>query len=126
MGLYVNAHLTRPQTTAAAMAGISVATGPRIERDPRPPSTRKEARQYRTRADPLEGLWETVVVPMLEAAPGLRPVTVLGELDRRHPDRVTPAIRRTLERRMRLEGAARPGPGGHVSPDPPPKPHGAV
>ena len=99
--LYMNARLTRPQTTAAAMAGISVATGRRIERDPRPPSARKEARQYRTRVDPLEGLWETVVVPMLEAAPGLRPVTVLGELDRRHPDQVTSAIRRTLERRMR-------------------------
>jgi len=99
--LYMNARLTRPQTTAAAMAGISVATGRRIERDPRPPSACKEARQYRTRVDPLEGLWDTVVVPMLEAAPGLRPVTVLGELDRRYPDRVTRAIRRTLERRMR-------------------------
>jgi hypothetical protein len=99
--LYMTARLTRPQTTAAAMAGISVATGRRIERAPRPPSAHKKARHYRTRIDPLEGLWDQTVVPMLEAAPGLRPITVLGELDRRHPDRITPAIRRTLERRMR-------------------------
>lgn len=99
--LYMTARLTRPQTTAAAIAGISVATGRRLEHDPRPPSARKEARQYRTRVDPLEGLWDEAVVPMLEAAPGLRPITVLGELDRRHPDRITPAIRRTLERRIR-------------------------
>jgi hypothetical protein len=99
--LYMTSRLTRPQATAAAMAGISVATGRRIERDPRPPSARKEARQYRTRIDPLAGLWDEAVVPMLEAAPGLRPITVLGELGRRYPDRITPAVRRTLERRMR-------------------------
>ena len=55
--LYMTARLTRPQTTAAAMAGISVATGRRIERAPRPPSAHKKARHYRTRIDPLEGLW---------------------------------------------------------------------
>lgn len=38
--LYMTARITRPQATAAAMAGISVATGRRIERDPRPPSSR--------------------------------------------------------------------------------------
>ncbi len=52
----MNARLTRPRTTAAAMGGISVTIGRRIEGDPRPPSAGKEARQYRTRINPLEGL----------------------------------------------------------------------
>ncbi len=99
--LYMTARITRSQTTAAAMAGISVATGRRIERDPRPPSSRKEARDYRTRPDPLEGLWDEEVVPMLAAAPALRPITVLRELARRHPDRIDHGVRRTLERRIR-------------------------
>ena len=98
---YMTARITRPQTTAAAMAGISVATGRRIERDPRPPSSRKEARDYRTRPDPLEGLWDEEVVPMLVAAPTLRPITILRELARRHPDRIDDGVRRTLERRIR-------------------------
>ena len=98
---YMTARITRPQTTAAAMAGISVATGRRIERDPRPPSSRKEARDYRTRPDPLEGLWDGEVVPMLVAAPTLRPITILRELARRHPERIDDGVRRTLERRIR-------------------------
>ena len=97
----MTARITRPQATAAAMAGISVATGRRIERDPRPPSSRKEARDYRTRPDPLEGLWDEEIVPMLTGAPALRPITILRELARRHPERIDNGIRRTLERRIR-------------------------
>lgn len=99
--LYMTARMTRPQTTAAAMSGISVATARRIERDPRPPSSRKATREYRTRTDPLEGIWDEDVVPMLEAAPALRPITILHELAKRHPERIDHGIRRTLERRIR-------------------------
>ena len=84
--LYMRLRRTRPQTTAAAMAGVSVATGRRIERHPRPPSSRREGRDYRTRPDPLEGLWDEEIVSMLEAAPALRPITILRELARRHPE----------------------------------------
>ena len=38
---------------------------------------------------------------MLAAAPALRPITVLRELARRHPDRIDHGVRRTLERRIR-------------------------
>lgn len=95
--LYMTARSTRPQATAAAMAGISVATGRRLERDPRPPSSRKEVRDYRTRPDPLEGLWDEEIVPMLAGAPALRPITILRELARRHPERIDNGVRRTLE-----------------------------
>lgn len=99
--LYMKLRTTRSQESAAAMAGFSVATGRRIESDPRPPSLRKTPRDYRTRSDPLEGLWEEEIVPMLKAAPGLRPVTILREMNRRHPDQIDAGVRRTLERRIR-------------------------
>lgn len=84
---------------AAAKAGFSAATGYRLELDPRPPSTKKAPRGRR-RPDPLEGVFDDEVVPMLEAAPGLRPVAIFEELLRRHPD-LGAGVRRTLERRIR-------------------------
>jgi hypothetical protein len=99
------------QVTAEAKAGFSVATARRIEHDPRPPSTKRGPRPYRTRPDPLAGHWDEVVVPLLQAAPGLRPVTILGELARRYPEQIGPSVRRTLERRIAawkaLHGPAR-------------------
>ena len=97
------------RATAAAMAGFSPSTGARIEADPRPPSERATPRGRR-RPDPLAAVWDADILPMLEAAPGLRPVTLLAELRRRHPD-LPAGIRRTLERRVRhwqaLAGPAR-------------------
>src|SRR3546814_15977112 len=40
------------------------------------------------------------VVPLLEAAPGLRAVTVFEEMRRRHPE-LPDGVRRTMERRVR-------------------------
>lgn len=81
-----------------------------IAQDPRPPSTKRVPRGRR-RPDPLEGIFDEEVVPMLEAAPGLRPVAVFEELMRRHPE-LDPGVRRTLERRVCGWGAARTGPSG--------------
>ena len=99
--LYMDIRRTTPQAVAAARAGISVATARRIERDPRPPSERREPRHWRTREDPLALVWDGFIVPLLQAAPGLKPVTVLHELDRAFPGAYGERIRRTLERRMR-------------------------
>jgi len=84
---------------ASAKASISTATGYRIEKDPRLPS-QKKAPRGRRRPDPLAGLFEDEIVPMLEAAPGIRPVAVFEEMIRRHPE-LGDGIRRTLERRIR-------------------------
>jgi hypothetical protein len=92
---------TTSQAIAAARAGLSVATARRLEGDPRPPSERREPRHWRTREDPLALVWDSFIVPLLQAAPGLRPVTVLHELDRAFPGAYGERIRRTLERRMR-------------------------
>ncbi len=85
-------------TLAAAKAGFSTATAYRIEADPRLPSQKKKPRGRR-RPDPLAGVWESEVVPMLEAAPGVRAVAIFEEICRRHAE-IIPGVRRTLERRI--------------------------
>jgi hypothetical protein len=88
------------QEAAAAKTGISVASARRIESAVLLPSQRPP-RSWRTRADPLEDVWQSEVVPMLESAPGLMAVTVLEELQLRHPQRFDGAVLRTLQRRVR-------------------------
>lgn len=86
-------------SVAAAKTGISLSTAYRIEQDPRLPSQKKTPRGRR-RPDPLAGIFDAEVVPMLQAAPGLRPIAVFEELQRRHPE-LPSGLRRTLERRIR-------------------------
>ena len=84
---------------AAAKAGFSTATGYRIEADPRLPSQKKVPRGRR-RPDPLVDIWDSEILPILKASPGIRAIAVVAEIRRRHPE-ISPGIRRTLERRMR-------------------------
>ena len=97
--LYMKNRQTHSVTAAAARAGIGRTTAYRLEKAPVPPSQAKTPRGRR-RPDPLVGIFDEEVVPMLRATPALRPVAVLGELLRRHPE-LSPKVRRTLERRMR-------------------------
>ena len=84
---------------AAAQAAISVASAYRIEHDPRLPSDKK-VRRERRRPDPLVDIFDAEVVPLLQAAPGIRAVAIFDELRRRHPE-FARGVRRTLERRIR-------------------------
>ena len=86
-------------SAAAAKASFSTATAYRIESDPQPPSQKQPPRSRR-RSDPLDGIFEKEVVPLLVECPALRAVTIFEELRRRH--RKLPAsVRRTIERRVR-------------------------
>jgi len=84
---------------AAAKASFSRASAYRIEQRPALPSQIKVTRASR-RPDPLGDLFESEIVPMLESAPGLRPVAIYLEMQRRHPELPT-GVRRTIERRIR-------------------------
>ena len=88
------------QEIAAARMGISVRSARRIEKAEELPSQRG-SRNWRTRADPLAGIWEAELVPLLEAEPGLQGRTLFEELQRRHGDRFGDGILRTLQRRVR-------------------------
>src|SRR5207342_2442648 len=89
---------TNVPALAAAKAGFSTATAYRIEADPRLPS-QKEKPRGRRRPDPLAGIWDSEIIPMLEAAPGIRAVAIFEEICRRHPE-MAPGVRRTMERRI--------------------------
>ena len=99
MRLYMQFRETETPPVAAAKASISTATAYRFEHDHRPPSARQKVRGRR-RPDPLADIFDSDVVPMLEAAPGLRCVAIFEEMQRRHPE-LASGVRRTMERRIR-------------------------
>lgn len=100
MNQYKRLRINHSQEASAAKVGISVASGRRLERRDTLPSQRGE-RHWRTRTDPLADVWSGEVVPMLQAEPGLMAVTILEELQRRHPGRFGDSKLRTLQRRIR-------------------------
>ena len=98
------------QAVAAARAGVSERSARRIEQSQMLPSQRS-ARTWRTRSDPLGEVWESEVVPLLEADAALNAVTLLDELQRRYPGDFGDGVLRTLQRRVRqwraMHGAER-------------------
>ncbi|MCZ2440350.1 MAG: IS21 family transposase [Burkholderiales bacterium] len=80
--------------------GISERSARRIETSEALPSQR-ESRSWRTRADPLAAVWDAEVVPLLQADAQLNAVTLLEELQRRHPEEYGGGVLRTLQRRVR-------------------------
>ena len=99
MELYMTYRKEDRPALASAKAGFSTSTGYRIESDPRRPSQKRKPRGRR-RPDPLAGIFEEEIVPLLEASPGLRAVALYEEMMRRHPE-LHAGVRRTLERRVR-------------------------
>src|ERR1019366_275572 len=85
------------QAGAASKAGISERSARRIESLAALPSQRP-ARQWRTRPDPLAGVWEAELLPLLQTNPHPNGVTLLEELQRRHPGEYGPSALRTLQR----------------------------
>ena len=94
---------THSTPVAAAKAGISQATGYRLQADLTLPSQKKTPRGRR-RPDPLADIFDAEVVPLLQSSPGIRPVAVYEELLRLHPE-LGMGVRRTLERRIRAWNA---------------------
>lgn len=99
MRLFMKYRQTHSVEVAAAKASIGRATAYRLDKEVHLPSQSKAPRGRR-RPDPLEPIFETEVVPLLKAAPGIRAVAVYNEMLRRHRE-LSEGIRRTLERRIR-------------------------
>ena len=87
------------QITSAAKAGFSERTARRIDTNAHQP--KPKIRQYRTRKDPLNGLFEEHLVPLLEENPRLQPITLLEVLDEKAPDKFNQSHLRTLQRRVK-------------------------
>jgi hypothetical protein len=88
----------RPRKTAAAQAGISDRTARRIAAGTHRPQ-RGRARDWQTRQDPFDGLWDAELKPMLEGEPRLEPTTLFEALQERYPGRYDDKLR-TLQRRV--------------------------
>jgi hypothetical protein len=88
------------QAASAAKAGISERSARRIESLDALPSQRP-LRSWRTREDPLAEVWESELLPLLEASPNLSGITLFEELQRRHPGVYGDGMLRTLQRRIR-------------------------
>ena len=92
---------THSQRTAAARAGFSERTARRFDADSTLPSQRQPKRG-RTVADPLDGVWETLLLPILKQDSSVQAITLLRHLQQQCPeDFQDDRIRRTLERRVR-------------------------
>jgi hypothetical protein len=105
VGIYKKLRTKLGQEVAAAKAGISGRSARRLDGTDTLPSQRA-TRAWRTRADPFEAVWQSEVVPLLEAAPALTATTLLEEMQRRHPGQYDDALLRTLQRRVRTWGAS--------------------
>ena len=90
------------QQVAADAVGISVRSAQRIDRGGLQPEGQQQqrGRHWRTRADPLAEVWDSVLVPMLEKAPQLEPQTLLLHLERTFPGQDWFRRKRTIQRRV--------------------------
>jgi hypothetical protein len=96
---YMTLRRTHSQEAAAAKVAISPRSARRIEAAPILPSQRPR-RWWRSRSDPLVDVWDSEVVPLLLAHPGLLATSILQHLQERHPGRFH-GVLRTLQRRIR-------------------------
>ncbi len=97
--VYMNAReIGLRQVDAAAIAEFSERTGQRIEAGEHQPN-RGRVRDWRSSADPLAGVWENELGPMLRQQPRLKPMTLFEYLQDRYPGKY-PQVLRTLQRRV--------------------------
>ena len=89
----------REQKIAAAKSGISERSGRRIDKagGPRPISPR----DWRTRHDPLDAVWESELLPLLQVEPSLTGTTLLEYLLDHYPEHYDQTVLRTLQRRVK-------------------------
>jgi hypothetical protein len=84
---------------AAATAGTSVCSARRIDNNAQQPKAGQP--RGRTRPDPLEQVWQSLLVPLLQREPALMPITLLEHLQQQKPDVDWFRYQRTLQRHVR-------------------------
>lgn len=86
------------QETSANKTGISIRSGRRIEKGEH---GGKKDRHWRTRQDPLEAIWDSELVPLLENDDELTGLTLWEHLDETYPEQYPYNLLRTLQRRVK-------------------------
>ncbi len=90
----------KTQRQSAAKADISERSGRNIDHNKRL-DPKQQHRHWRTRQDPLADIWDMELLPMLEQAPTLQPMTLLEHIQSGYPDRYPDSVLRTLQRRIK-------------------------
>jgi hypothetical protein len=85
------------QVDAAYIAEFSERTGQRIEAGKHQP--KRGQKRERTKPNPLKGIWEDELEPMLQQQPRLKPMTLFEYLQQQYPGKY-PNVLRTLQRRV--------------------------
>ncbi|MDD5083036.1 MAG: IS21 family transposase [Dehalococcoidales bacterium] len=89
------------QAAAAAAAGMSVRSARNWQRGGLP-SEQHKGRDWRTRADPFDGVWNEIEAFLREDHDGaLMATTILDWLEEKYPGRFSPGQVRSLQRRFR-------------------------
>lgn len=101
-----------PLCRGAARAGMDEKTARKYRDLGRLPSESRPERDWRTRRDPFEEVWEEVTRELRDAH-GLQSKTLFAELQRRYPGRFPDGQLRTLQRKVR-QWRALEGPGKEV------------
>lgn len=86
------------QVIASAKAGFSERTARNIERRGLPQKQYKKVSKRIN--DPLDKVWEPIIVPLLEQIPHLTSLTLLEYLQDHHPGEYPDSILRTMQRRV--------------------------
>lgn len=97
--LYMSYRKNSSQVKSAAKSSISERSARRIEKGEH--QTQHQPRQYRTRKDPFDGLFEKHLVPLLKENPALQPITLLDVLADKAPEQFGQSHLRTLQRRVK-------------------------
>ena len=91
--IYMKHRQSTTQELSAAKAGISIRTGRRIEKGEKPDSVK---RYWKTRKDPFEAVWSSVLEPLLEQDSELTGMTLWEHLDDLYPDQYSEKLLRIL------------------------------
>lgn len=86
------------QKVASVKSGFCERSGRNIEKG-KHRSDRKH--DWRTRKDPLTGVWEADIAPLLTKEPLLSPITILEYLQNKYQEKYPDSIHRTLQRRIK-------------------------
>lgn len=103
---------TETKELAAAKAGMDPKTARKYLADGRLPSEAKPERNWRTRPDPFEKVWDATR-EQIRTNPGLEAKTIFEVLQREHPGEFPDGQLRTLQRRIKRWRASE-GPGQEV------------
>ena len=86
------------QIISSNRAGFSERTGRRIEKFG---VLSSKERDWKTRKDPLCGVWLSELLPLLKDSPELKPITLFEYLEEKYHDKYDNSILRTLQRRVK-------------------------